>query len=247
MKMNIGKTIGNISKTIERYMPEILTATGIAGMVGTVVLTIKGTTKASKIIEEKKPETKTEVVKEVWTCYVPTVAAFAASTACIVGANKIHLGREATLLAAYSLSSKNLKEYKEKAKELLGEKKEHEIGDAVRSARAMAASGEVPENVPQGNQTTLCYDGVFGRKFYGNIETIRRAAAEINTMVFMESGASVNDFWDKLGLMPTNGGGNLGWNEDHELHLYFSSILDENNQPMLCFDYEYVPRYNWVG
>ena len=62
----------------KKHSPEILTGIGIAGMITTVVIAVKSTPKAIKLIEEKKTEhnaetlTPLETVKAAWFCYIPS-------------------------------------------------------------------------------------------------------------------------------------------------------------------------------
>lgn len=55
--------------------------------------------------------------------------------------------------------------------------------------------------------------------------------------------ASLNDFYDLIGLKPINVGYDLGWNiDDGEIDIYFSSQLAEDGTPCLVIDYSVAPK-----
>ena len=137
--------IKKIQKVLARKSPEILTGIGIAGVITTTVLAVKVTPKALQLIDEaerkkavawnnENPDydngadriklTKTETVKAAWKPYIPVVVTGVCSVACIIGANSVHLKRNAALATAYQLSTTAFNEYKEKVVETIGEKKE---------------------------------------------------------------------------------------------------------------------------
>ena len=86
--MNLTKVTKNLATSIEKHSPEILTGFGIAGMLTAIVVAVKATPKAVRLIEAKKEETNVEklkpidTVKTTWKCYIPAVTLAAVSTAC---------------------------------------------------------------------------------------------------------------------------------------------------------------------
>ena len=74
----------------KKYAPSILSGMAVAG----VALTGWLTHKAARKSDPEKP------IKDQWKNYIPPVIAGVGTIACIIGANKIHLGREAAALAA---------------------------------------------------------------------------------------------------------------------------------------------------
>ena len=66
MNKNIEKFCKNVRNGIIKHGPEILTGIGIAGMLTTTVLAVKGTTKAVRLLDERKYELETDklTVKE---------------------------------------------------------------------------------------------------------------------------------------------------------------------------------------
>jgi len=115
---------------MKKHSPEILTGIGIAGMIAPPVPAVRATPKALQLIDtreikENRRLSNKEIVATTWKCYVPAAVTGVLSTACLVGASSANLRRNTALATAYSISETALKEYKEKAVEVVGEKKEH--------------------------------------------------------------------------------------------------------------------------
>ena len=94
--------------------------------------------------------------------------------------------------------------------------------------------------------TTLCYDVLSGRYFNSDREFIKRAENEINRMINLDMYASLNDFYDVLGLEHVKLGDQLGWNLDKGLlEIDFDTKMATNGQPCLVIDYNVAPDYGF--
>lgn len=150
------------------------------------------------------------------------------------------------LATAYSLSEAAFAEYREKAAETVGEKKEAEIRDKVAKAQIERDPVSGHEVIMTGKGDTLCYDVVSGRYFKSSIEKIRRAENVLNRKLMDEMYVSLNEFYYELGLKCTGMGNELGWNVDDGLiDLHFSTQLSEDETPCLVVDYHIAPRYDY--
>lgn len=235
------------------HSPEILTAIGIVGMIGTVFVAVKETPKAIKLLEEKKNETgceklpPVEVVKTTWKCYIPAAVTCVASTACLIKGSSISLRRNAALVTAYNLSKTALDEYKDKVIETVGEKKEQLIVDQVAKAKLEKDPVQNHEVIVTERGNTLCYDGMFGRYFRSDMDTIKRAINNINYAIMSgDMYASLNDFYSEIGLKAVDIGEDLGWNiDDRGLDVTFSSQLAEDGTPCLVLCYNIAPKYGY--
>ena len=148
----IGQIAKNLGGVISKNSPHILTGIGCAGVVSTAVLAVKATPKATIILEKEEEYrerkrlqslTKMEKVRLTWKCYIPAAVTGVCSAACIIGASSISARRNAALVTAYTISETALKEYKDKAVEVVGPKKEQAIRDAV-AKEQLAASAPCP-------------------------------------------------------------------------------------------------------
>lgn len=156
------KIARSIEKQLIKRSPEILTAIGISGFIFSGVSAVKATPKALRLIDQREIDenhrlTKPEVVQTTWKCYAGPILMGIASASCIIGSNRIGAKRHAALMAAYTISETALKEYQEKAVEVVGKKKEQEIRDAVAKEKLAHDPVSRKEVVMTGKGDTLCY------------------------------------------------------------------------------------------
>ena len=107
-----------LRKTAVKQAPVLLTVIGISSMVSSTVLAVRATPKAILLKEKAEMEknrdisayqeaqtlTPVELVQSCWRCYTPAFIMGVFGTACLIGANSVHLRRNAALAAAYALS-----------------------------------------------------------------------------------------------------------------------------------------------
>lgn len=252
-KIDWSKHLKAVRMSTIKYTPEILTGIGIAGMVTTVVLAVKETPKACKLLDERKDELKTEnlpgveIVKTTWKCYIPAAVTGAASIACIIGANSVHNKRTAAIAAAYKISETALSEYKDKVVEVIGEKKEQAVRDAIDKDHIENNPVSKQQVIITTKGESLCYDAHSGRYFKSDIEQIRRAVNNLNhQMTAGDMYCSLNDFYDEIGLSHTDMGDELGWSiEDGLLDIDFGSQITDNGEPCIVLHYNISPKYNY--
>lgn len=250
-KIVMKKVVQDVGKYLEKNSPLLLTGCAVVGVVTTTVLTIKATPEAMKIIEEEKQKkeeiTKVEVVKLTWQCYIPTAIMGGITIACMVGATSINLKRNAAIVALYSLSKDNLKEYQEKVKEFVGDKKAEEIKDEIMKDRIEYNPYNTEQVIQTGKGNTLCYDSFSGRYFTNDIENIRRIVNDLNWTMLSDMRVSLNDFYYALGLGPVKMGDDYGWDIDRPIDMKFSSQLQpETKQPCLVLDYDVTLIREWI-
>lgn len=245
------KINNNLKRTLVNKTPEILTMVGTVGMIAGTILAVKATPKALKLIEKKEDEkgeelTTMETVGVSWKCYIPAVSIITISTLCICSGNNIHVKRNAALATACSLSTKALTEYKDKVKEVVGEKKAKAVQDAVAADKIRNNPIVNNEVIVTGNDKYLCYDAITGRYFKSDIETIKRAINELNRDLVQEMYISLNEFYCTIGLPTVSVGDNIGWNiDDGLIDISFSSVIADNGMPCLVCDSDISPRWDY--
>ena len=274
-KQTLGSIVKRVQTAMKRHTPEILTGIGIAGMITTTVLAVRATPKALDLIREDKinrgeinrvgeeapshiidgaghkhqfyePQTPLERMKLTWRCYIPSAIMGGLSTLCLIGASSANLRRNAALATAYTLSESALREYQEKVVEVIGDKKEQSVRDAI-------AKDKIDQNPITNREVfitnkgdTCCYDVISGRYFKTDIDKLRKAANELNRRMRDEMYISLNEFYYEIGLNGTKQGDDLGWNIDTGyIDLNFSSQLAEDETPCLVINYQIAPRYDY--
>ena len=245
--MDISNLMANVGKTLKSNAPEILTGLSIAGVAITSYLSAKGSTKATiKIIEKEENigfsdnprERFLDRTKLVWKEYIPAAISGGLTIVCIAGSAKTTGKRTAAAVAAYSVTEKAFSEYKEKVVEEIGKGKERKIRDEV--AQDSVTTNTSKEVVIFAGGDVLCCELYTKRYFRCDMETLRRAENNINARINNQMYVALDEFYDMIGLPVTSHSSGVGWDSDKLLDLEFSSVLTEDKQPCLAFNYNYV-------
>ena len=252
-KSGLKRTIKSVERVLTKYSPGILTGIGIAGMIGATFMAVKATPKALYLIETKKEEseveelTSVETIKTCWKCYIPAALTTVVSAACLIGASTVSAKRNAALATAYSISEAALREYQEKVVEVVGEKKEKAVRDAVAKdqiERDPVTKSEVV--IIDSNSNTLCYEPLSGRYFKSTIDKIKKAEIKLDRQMIQEMYVSLNDFYWEIGLDETDLGDQMGWNlSKGYMDLSFSSQLADDGTPCAVIVYGIPPVYDY--
>lgn len=252
--MSIKTVLNSTKQWTAKHSPELLVAFGITSMVSAVFFAIKATPKAVDILDkmeeeatEEEPVEPIDKVKAVAPVYIPTIVATGVGIACIIGASRIHLHRNAVLAAAYTMSETTLTKYSDKIIEEFGKEKADEIRKAAdvetmrdnpppKDVRPMPGSDILSQK--------LFFETLSGRYFYSSVDNIKKAENEFNRIMRDECFMSMNDWFDMIGLETTSLGDDLGWNIDTEgyVDLTFTSKLDENLNSAVVIGYVTLPR-----
>ncbi len=199
--------------SLKRGSPTILTCVGAVGFVATVVMAVRATPKAVKLIENdslKQHEgdpyayTKKEAVRSAWKCYLPSAAVGAATLACMFGANALNKRQQASIASLYALVDRSYKEYRSKVKELLGE-------DGDKQIREEIAKDKCAETRPPEEGYLLFCDEYRGECFERTMTQVIQAEYHFNRNFVLRGEASLNEFYSFLNLEPIDGGDEIGW------------------------------------
>lgn len=255
MNKNVSQFFKSVSSTLSKHSPEILTGIGIAGMVTTTVLAVKATPKALKLIEEVKKEkgtddlTALETVKTTWKCYIPAAVTGASSIACLIGASRVSLKRNAALATAYKLSETALSEYKEKVIETIGEKKERAVREKIDKDHVDKNPVSKSEVIITKKGSTLMLDYYSGRYFESDIDQVNKAFNQLNGMLLRGDYVSLNDLYDELGIDHTGTGEIVGWNvmrTGHDLiQVQTSAQIADDGRPCIVVSCEPSPYHDY--
>lgn len=254
------KTIGTLAG---KNSPTLLTILGVAGLLGTAIMAVRATPKAIRILDEERyhledlseqsvnhepvaPFSKLEIVKLTWKCYIPTVIMGVITIGGIVGANSIHLRRNAALAGLYSLSDAAFRQYKSKVIETIGKPKEREIRDEIHKDKLIANPVSDREVIFTGRGEVLCFDALSGRYFRSSMEQIKRVLVDLSRDLINDSPGfiNVNDVYYGLGLKGIKLGDLMGWySDDGTIEADFGTEFAENDEPCLVLDFTVTPRY----
>lgn len=242
-------------KIIQKHSPTILTCIGAAGTIATAVLTGRATIKAVRIADGMQyfdPEIgyaleapKKAIVKAVWKEYIPAIGVGVATIACIFGANTLNKRQQATLVSAYALLDRAYKEYQNKVKEVLGEESAGKVEDTI--AREKCKASQI---VPKGDNL-LFFDPFYGEPFERAMLEVQDAEYRLNQKFAIEGEATLNDFYEFLGLNPIVTGNYIGWTQEASFDNYnyqwieFEHIPKEGDDGMVYYMIEmpWPPEY----
>lgn len=259
-KLNLGdiftkETFDSVKESINQNAPLITTTLCIVGSIGAVATAYKVSPKAHQLLKyventSAEDDSKAKIfwrkTKAVAPVVWPILLMEGVSIGCAISSYEISAERISALAAAYALSEKRLNDYSQEVVKQIGKTKESKIRDAV-------AAEEVKRN-PLGAKnevvilpgSTLCYDGMSGRYFMSDIETIRGVINVLNDRLRNEMYVSLNDFYYELGLTEINVGDLLGWNVNSgEIDLDFRSTIAENKQPCVTLNYMCEPKFDY--
>lgn len=270
-KLNLSNFAKNISAKLGANAPGITIGLGTGAILVAGVMVGVATPKAMKLIEdaqvaktkrfeqmrEKAPDdavmdetdelTWVEIIKAGWKPYAPAIMTAVVGVACIIGGTRANARRNAALSAAYTVVEQTLNDYTAKTKEIVGEKKEKEIRDAIAEdeLKKHPLSGCNVVRMPKCGKT-LCYDVRSREYFMSDYNTIKKVENDLNRRLRSEMFISLNEVYDEFGIVHDDElGDDIGWNVDNELEFTISSKIAENNEPCLVVNYVIAPRYDF--
>lgn len=250
---------------LKKNSATILTVAAAAGVITTSILSAKAAIKASRVLAHKEEEkgeklTLEETMSAVWAIYIPPVVAGVSTIACVFGANILNQRQQASLASAYALIDSSYKEYKAKLKELYGEEAHNNIVDAIAAEKcdevhisAEGLTSAYTQEIESDAEPRLFYDEYSGRYFETTIEKVLLAEYHLNRNYILRGFARLNEFYEFLGLEPTDYGETIGWDICGEIYWidfnHRKAFIGDDNDGFECYIIEmpYYPRRRLHG
>lgn len=226
-------------RMVRTNSPTLLSALAVVGVAGTAYLTFKATWEAAKVIDNKESmerikgedrytRTAQEKALLVWKLYLPAAGVGALTIGSIIASNRIQVRRLAAMAAAYGVLTGDFDEYRNKALEMLGEKKAKAIDDKV--AEKKMVDNPPPVGIPlEDGQSWFC-DLSTKRYFKSDRAKVEKARNDMNYQLIHEGYAELNEMYAYLGLDSTNVGGQLGWEAESRVEVIFTPIFMPDGQ-----------------
>jgi hypothetical protein len=240
----------SLKEELRNHSPTILAGLGIGGFITAIIMSAKATPKAEDALDAlnwKHNHPKSEFVdpplkekiKALVPVYAPTVGMAILSTGCIVGSNRMHRYRYASVLALYTIGERSLDRWQQATLETVGEKKYETIQE-----RAGEPEKDPPSSMFMDDERTMFYDVFSGRYFRADsIESIRQIINDINKEMYEADFAPINDFYHRVGLPAMEYGEEWGWNIAYgSVYADFVPFL-RNNRPVIRVEFKVKPRH----
>jgi hypothetical protein len=217
--------LSNTKSFLKRSSPTILTCFSIVGVVGTTVLAVKATPKAVELIKNDSRRnhdgdpyayTKLEAVQSCWQCYIPAALVGFSTIICIIGINVLNKRNQASLASAYALLSESYQQYRKAAKTVYGDDADSKIKVQMAKNTYISADGYSvysPE-LDSESEKILCYDLFSQRYFTSTMAAVLNAQYHINRNLSLHGYASINEFYEFLGIDKIDHGDDIGWSYD---------------------------------
>lgn len=190
----------------------ILSFVAAGGVIATGIFIGFETPKAIRLLEEeekKKGEklTKVETVATASKAYFPAIALGTGTICCIFGIHIFNAKQQASIVAAYTLVNKNFKQYRDALIRLHGEEADKEVRDEVilQNCNYHHIGCDVPD------EKIVWYDEISGESIEAYEKEIIDAEYHFNRNFVMRGYASLNEFYEFLGIPQTEYGDSVGW------------------------------------
>lgn len=260
--MNKSEIIAKAGKILKRSgdflyenSPTVFAGVAIAGIIGTVAMTVKATNKARDTIEEatyKDPDTGEEIqpdTKEtvilIWKYYVPVVLMTGMTIGSLVISHRIQNKRNVLLAGLYSTSQKALEEYQAKTEEIVGKNKSEKIHEEIASDYLTNNPVNQGSIVATGKGGSLCFDVLSGQYFWSDYDKVRKAVNDFNERLISEDRLSLNEFYSLLGINTNELGDEVGWVAGKGIDVSYKSRLASDGTPCLVLDYNNPPTWSF--
>lgn len=207
----------------------ILAWLAILGVTGLSWAMIRGTIKAVKLCEEKKVQGTKEIIKTVWRLYIPAIGFFVLTTVSIVSNAKINASKLALMTGLYAMKEADLKDFKNKVKEMVGPKKEEAIEAEVEKEKVRRLPAPSEEDIAKtGHGNVLFIDWLTGQWFRASPDYIDLVQEKINKQLHNEMDPSLmRGYMHELLHLRKCGADDLIWDlVDMQEHGYYDIQLD---------------------
>lgn len=235
----------------KKNKPGIAIGLGLSSMFMATLTGIRYAPEARDALEAKKEElgvdklSAVDTVKTVGLYFLPPIIFTGTGIFLILKGNQMNLDRGAAAMAAYAISESTLREYREKTREIVGEKKEKDIREAV-GKDIMTHNPAVPGTIiVTGKGDCLCFDNIARQHFMSSKTKIESIINQINyDMLHGCDTITLNEYCLRMGLEEVELGQELGWdvNSNGLISVSFTSSLTEDGTLFLVIEHNTIPK-----
>ena len=261
--MNIKGLFNSATKVVLQYCktnsPKLLTGLGLGLGTGTAIYIYKKSPEVHKRKEQAlakaqeeglgKVATAVEVAKATTPVMWPAYVMGGAAAGCFIASNKISADRLATMTAAYGVLQDKLENYKQTAKEVLGDTKAADLDrKAIERKMEQSEADEEKPDIPKyqdEGEKQLCYDVWSDRYFRASADDLRRAENKCNLALFngFDEPVTLNDWYDAIGIPTIKTADGWGWTAKSVglkggIDFVPQCVISPNNVPAIGVDFD---------
>ena len=243
--------MNNFMMTLSKNKPSILMGLGIGSMITAILTGIRYSPMARDALDAKKEELNTDeldtidIITTAGPFFIPTITFAITGIGCIGLGNKINLEGKAAALTACALTETTSQIYREKVRDIIGEKKEKTIHES-------AAKETYYRNLQKGNVVIASgnadgfpvYDDLTKQKIKSKIEKIHATINDLNRKMLSDGVITLDEYCLAMNEEPMEFGTELGWNIDRgfiELEPP-TAIVSETGEPVIVIMHRIPPR-----
>lgn len=237
--------------TLSRNKPGILMGIGIGSVITAVFTGIRYSPMARDALDERKEELgvdkldPVETIKTAGPYFIPTMAFLGAGITCILCGNQINLQRQAAAVTACAISETTSQIYRDKVRDIIGEKKEKTIHEAAAKESYYRDLDKNKIIIASGNVDGFpVYDDLTKQKIQSKIEKIHSTINELNRKMLVDGNITLDEYCLAMNEEPMEFGTELGWNIDRgfiELEPP-TAIVSETGEPIIVIMHRNQPR-----
>lgn len=210
----------------------ICAAGGVIGVTATTILAAKAAPKALAAIELERASKEADLtfwekVNVAGPDYIPTAVSYSLTCACIIASCVIGRQKQAALVAAYSALSGLFERYKSKMTD-----------EELERIRSEITIEDYDESIAlkRGTDEVLFYDEYSGHMFNATMERVLKAEAKLNHIFSVRGYATLNEFYDLIGIGDEVNGGWMGWSMSAGEFLYGYTFIDFQHTEIITDD-----------
>lgn len=202
--------------------------------------------KEAPVVHEKlealgEDATWKDKLKAAGPVYLPAFGMLILSSGCIITGCIAGERKAALLTGLYSASEAALRKYEEKVADVLGKEKAQEIHDEIAKDTVKEINIVDSAICYTGNGTDLFYDPLTSRIIATSKQAIRNAEVEIKEKIQSDEWATVNQWYDALGVERATLAGMVGWNNERKIDIGFYTDWTKDGRPCGVIEYYNKP------
>ena len=181
----------------------VLNFASVIGVGLTMFAAIKDTKKACEIVTEDM--TTKEKIKKTWKCYIPSGLICTSTILCIIYSDKVSMNEKIALLNTLTMVQDNYKNLRESVDRTCDpETREEIIKKTIKK--------KVPKDLYiERTGEKIFYEEYTGKYFTSTIDAVLKAEYMFNKQLSIVGNATLNDFYEYLGIPKIQAGESLGW------------------------------------